>query len=60
MEDLLPEGLVRCHGEIWKARSSSGAFFSKGDEVLVTELDGITLIVRGETGKELPGEEKEE
>ena len=60
VEDLLPEGLVRCHGEIWKARSSSGAFFSKGDEVLVTELDGITLIVRGETGKELPGEEKEE
>lgn len=60
VEELRPEGLVRCHGEIWKARSVSGAFFAKGDEVLVAELDGITLIVRGETGKQLPGEEKEE
>ncbi len=60
VEELRPEGLVRCHGEIWKARSSSGVSFAKGDEVLVAELDGITLIVRGETGKQLPGEEKEE
>ena len=60
VEELRPDGLVRCHGEIWKARSSSGVSFAKGDEVLVAELDGITLIVRGETGKQLPGEEKEE
>ena len=60
VEDLRPEGLVRCHGEIWKARSSSGTSFVKGDEVFVTELEGITLVVREETGKQLPGEEKEE
>lgn len=60
MDGLRPEGLVRCHGEIWKARSSSGISFAEGDEVVVDKLDGMTLIVRGETGEGIPGEEKEE
>ena len=51
VEDLRPEGLVRCHGEIWKARSASGASFLKGDELRVVELDGITLVVDGESAR---------
>ncbi len=50
VEDVRPQGLVRCHGEIWKARSESGAHFPKGAEVRVEDLDGITLVVNGESG----------
>ena len=57
VEDLRPEGLVRCHGEIWKARSSSGAFFVKGDEVRVAGLEGIVLVVHGESGSANPAED---
>ena len=39
-----PEGQVRVHGELWRARCEEGA--DAGDEVVVERLeDGLTLIV---------------
>jgi membrane-bound ClpP family serine protease len=40
---LRPAGQVRVAGELWAARSASGA--DPGDEVVVRGLDGLTLLV---------------
>lgn len=41
--DCMPEGQVRVAGELWRARCAGGA--TVGDEVVVREVDGLTLIV---------------
>lgn len=41
--DCMPEGQVRIAGEIWRARCAAGA--GAGDEVVVLEVDGLTLVV---------------
>jgi membrane-bound serine protease (ClpP class) len=41
--DCMPEGQVRVAGELWRARCEGGA--SVGDEVVVREVDGLTLVV---------------
>lgn len=41
--DCMPEGQVRVAGELWQARCEAGA--SAGDEVVVREVDGLTLVV---------------
>ncbi|MEO5576565.1 MAG: NfeD family protein [Gaiellaceae bacterium] len=41
--DCIPAGHVRVVGEIWQARCEVGAFV--GDEVVVREVDGLTLFV---------------
>jgi membrane protein implicated in regulation of membrane protease activity len=38
-----PVGYVRLHGELWQARCEEGA--DEGEEVRVSALDGLTLIV---------------
>jgi membrane protein implicated in regulation of membrane protease activity len=38
-----PAGQVRVAGELWRARSASGA--DPGDEVVVRDRDGLTLLV---------------
>jgi len=38
-----PDGYVRLDGELWQARCSEGA--DRGDEVRITALDGLTLVV---------------
>jgi membrane protein implicated in regulation of membrane protease activity len=38
-----PSGQVRVVGELWQARCDPGA--DVGDEVIVTALDGLTLVV---------------
>ena len=43
-EDLVPEGMVRCHGELWKARSRAGVL-RKGETATVVATEGIVLIV---------------
>lgn len=45
--DCLPEGQVRVAGELWRARCAGGA--AAGDEVVVRELDGLTLVVEPAT-----------
>jgi membrane-bound serine protease (ClpP class) len=42
--DLLPEGKVFIHGELWKARSESPV--SEGERVVVTAVEGMTVKVR--------------
>lgn len=41
--DCLPDGQVRIAGELWRARCEAGA--GAGDEVVVREVDGLTLVV---------------
>jgi membrane-bound serine protease (ClpP class) len=41
--DCMPEGQVRVAGELWRARCDAGA--RAGDEVVVREVDGLTLVV---------------
>ncbi len=41
--DCMPEGQVRVAGELWHARCRAGA--AVGDEVVVREVDGLTLVV---------------
>jgi membrane-bound serine protease (ClpP class) len=41
--DCMPAGQVRIGGELWQARCGPGAQI--GDEVIVTALDGLTLVV---------------
>jgi membrane protein implicated in regulation of membrane protease activity len=41
--DCMPEGQVRVAGELWRARCASGA--GAGDEVVVREVNGLTLVV---------------
>lgn len=41
--DCMPEGQVRVAGELWRARCEAGA--GVGDEVVVREVDGLTLVV---------------
>ena len=41
--DCMPEGQVRVAGELWRARCRAGA--SVGEEVVVQEVEGLTLVV---------------
>lgn len=39
------EGMVRCHAEIWQARSSDGRAFNPGETVEIRAVDHLTLVV---------------
>jgi membrane-bound serine protease (ClpP class) len=41
-----PEGRVRVRGEIWNARCHGGV--EAGERVVVTAIDGLTLVVEAE------------
>jgi len=43
-QDLAPEGYVQVRGELWKA-SSAGGVVKKGEEVIITGIDGLKLTV---------------
>ncbi|NJE62417.1 nodulation protein NfeD [Thermococcus sp. 21S7] len=45
VEDLDPEGVVKVHGELWKAESRDGGDIPVGEKVRVVEVKGLTLIV---------------
>jgi len=45
VEDLDPEGMVKLHGELWKARSKRGERLPVGTRVRVVEVRGLTLVV---------------
>jgi membrane-bound serine protease (ClpP class) len=45
LEALEPDGLVKCHGELWKARSESGERLLSGTPVRVVEVEGLVLVV---------------
>ncbi len=46
VEELDPDGMVSCHGEMWRARGVGGAVFARGEEVVVSDMEGFTLLVR--------------
>ena len=45
VEDLDPEGVVKLHGELWKAESKDGKSIPVGEKIRVVEVKGLTLIV---------------
>lgn len=45
LENLSPEGLVKCHGEIWRAKSVSGAVIEKGETTRIVKTEGLLLFV---------------
>ncbi|NJE04863.1 nodulation protein NfeD [Thermococcus sp. M36] len=45
VEELNPEGVIKVHGELWKAVSRNGTHVAVGEEVRVVEVRGLTLIV---------------
>lgn len=44
ISNIEKEGLVRVHGEIWKAFSDE--FVGKGEKIEVVDVNGMTLFVR--------------
>jgi membrane-bound serine protease (ClpP class) len=46
VEELDPNGLVNCHGEIWKGISDDGSLIPKGSRVYVVRAEGLSLRVR--------------
>jgi len=42
---LEPSGMVRVHGELWKAESVSG-IISQGQKIKVTAINNLTLFVK--------------
>jgi membrane-bound ClpP family serine protease len=40
------QGTVRCHGEIWKARTEHGGSMALGSEASVVDVKGLVLVVR--------------
>lgn len=43
LEDFTDLGMIRIHGETWRARSDTPV--SKKQRVTVTGLDGLTLLI---------------
>jgi len=52
IENLNPVGQVLVHGEIWRAHAADS--IRKGEAVLITGMDGLTLRVSRWTGKHDP------
>lgn len=52
IEDLEPEGMVSCHGEIWKARIKGDLSMKKGTQARVVRIEGLVLLVEPLDGKE--------
>ncbi len=51
-DSLSPNGYVRIHGEMWRAKVIEGcSFIQKGETVKVTGIRGLTLIVQPETNE---------
>ncbi|MGQ9620390.1 MAG: NfeD family protein, partial [Bacteroidales bacterium] len=48
VSDLEPEGQIRVHGELWKAKCTDG-YASKGTKVTVTGVANLKLLVRKST-----------
>lgn len=43
--DLMPEGTVLVHGELWRARSGDGSTLNAGTRVRVGGIEGHLLVV---------------
>jgi len=54
VRSLVPEGLVRIKGELWRAKSASGRL-DTGEKVIVVGQDGLKLTVRKSNPNDLEG-----
>lgn len=52
VRSLVPEGLVRIKGELWKAKSDRGRL-DTGEKVIVVGQDGLNLTVRKHNPQDL-------
>ena len=52
VRSLVPEGLVRIKGELWKAKSATGSM-DTGEKVIVVGQDGLELTVRKRNPQDL-------
>jgi len=50
VEDIAPEGMVRCRGELWKARTAKGTV-KKGESGKVVAIDGLVLVIEPSMSK---------
>lgn len=68
---LEPEGMVLCHGELWRGRVEEGLRVEKGRPVQIIRVEGLVLIVEpigagepvppnGKAGTEAAGEDSRE
>jgi len=48
VQELNPEGMVKIHGELWKAESRKGEPIKPGEKVRVVGMRGLTLVVERE------------
>ena len=46
LQELNPQGMIKCHGEYWKARTESGLKIPDDTPVEVVAMEGLTLVVR--------------
>ena len=54
VSSLVPEGMVRIKGELWRAESASGRL-DTGEKVIVVGQDGLKLTVRRRSPNDLAG-----
>ena len=54
VSSLVPEGMVRIKGELWRAESASGRL-DTGEKVIVVGQDGLKLTVRRRSSGDLAG-----
>ena len=54
VSSLVPEGMVRIKGELWRAESASGRL-DTGEKVIVVGQDGLKLTVRRRNPNDLAG-----
>ena len=43
---LTPEGTIKVHGEIWKAKCTNDDSVSSQEEVIIMDVEGLTLLVK--------------
>jgi membrane-bound serine protease (ClpP class) len=57
VRELSPEGMIKVHGELWKAVSKDGRKIKVGEVVRVVGMNGLTLIVERAGSEESAKEE---
>ncbi|HIP74991.1 MAG TPA: nodulation protein NfeD, partial [Thermococcus paralvinellae] len=58
VEPLVPEGMIKIRGELWRAVSKTGESIEIGEKVRVVGMEGLKLIVVKEKEKKVWGKSK--
>ena len=46
VKPLMPEGVIKVHGELWKAKCINDDSISSQEEVIIVDVEGLTLLVK--------------